>query len=160
MNPSTLVLYTGAENATVTLRIAGLNWTGSLAEIEITPRPGADAILLSSAPGGALALVPEVVTDLVITYGEELISGLEIGDFGRWSGFRTVGDVREPIGGGKVVLGGPGQFFGPAMAVVATGAPQGVPGQGINVILVDHTDWPPADDANPLNWYVRLADES
>lgn len=159
MNPSTLVLYTGAENAMVTIRVAGLDWSGSLAEIEIVPRVGETPIRLASAPGGALALSPEAVTDIVLTYGPELVGALHIGDGGRWSGFRTVGEVRERVAGGVVVVGGPGQFFGTGMAVAA-GAPQGLPGKGVNVIVVAHDDWPPPADPNPLNWYVRLADEN
>lgn len=158
MNPSTLILYTGAENAAVTIRVANLDWTGSLAEIEIVPRAGEEPIRLHSGPGGTLALSPDAATDIVLTYGPALVGALHIGDGGRWSGFRTVGEVREPVAGGVVLVAGPGQFFGVSMAVVA-GAPQGVPGQGVNVIVVDHADWPPPADPNPLNWYVRLADE-
>lgn len=30
-------------------------------------------------------------------------------------------------------------------------------GEGLNVILVDDTDWPPPPDSNPLNIYMRVA---
>jgi Collagen triple helix repeat (20 copies) len=32
-----------------------------------------------------------------------------------------------------------------------------VPGPGINVILVPASSWPPPADANPLNFYLRVA---
>lgn len=144
MNPSTLVLYTGAENATVIIRIANLDWTGALAEIEIVPRPGEEAILLTSAEGGALALSPDASTDILLTYGPELVGLLHIGDSGRWSGFRTVGAVRNRIEGGVVLVGGPGQFFGAPRGVTAGPVVQGPSG---TLVVESVVTLAPGDDA-------------
>ena len=144
MNPSTLVLYTGADNATVLILFAAVDWTGALAEIEIVPRPGNDPILLSSAPDGALSLIPDNVHGLLLTYSDELVGQLEIGEQGRWSGFKLNGAVRERVGAGKLVVAGPGQFFGAPRDVVAGPVAQGPSG---TLVVESVVTLAPGDDA-------------
>lgn len=144
MNPSTLVLYTGADNATVLILFAEVDWTGALAEIEIVPRAGSDPILLSSAPDGALSFIPDNVHGLLLTYSDELVGQLEIGEYGRWSGFKVNGDVRERVGAGKLVVAGPGQFFGAPRDVVAGPVVQGPSG---TLVVESVVTLAPGDDA-------------
>ena len=155
-------MYPGEDGLTATIRIAGQDFAGLTLELEIRAKGRGSPVVLSSATGGLTLDLPD---GIVVHYGADLIASLPEGRLTTLDLFTVAGPARKKIAAGFITIGKAGNLLDASFATVEVPGiqgpegPDGPPGPGINVIVVDHADWPPPADPNPLNWYVRLADE-
>ena len=155
-------MYPGEDGLTATIRIVGQDFSGLALELEVRPNGRGAPTILSTETGGLALDLPD---GIVVSYGADLITSLPEGRRTTVDLFTVAGPARKKIAAGHITIGQAGNLLDASFATVEVPGiqgpegPDGPPGPGINVIVVDHGDWPPPADPNPLNWYVRLADE-
>lgn len=153
-------MYPGEDGLAATIRFEGMNFAGLDLELEVRPKGRGQPLILSTDAGGLALDLPD---GIVVSYGADLIALLPEGRQTTLDLFTVAGLTRKKIAAGHITIGNAGSLIDASVMTIEVAGiqgPEGPAGQGLNVILVEHADWPPPADADPLNWYVRLADES
>lgn len=143
-------MYPGEDGLTATIRLDGQDLTGKVVEMEARPFGRVEPILFSTEDGGLSLDLPD---GIVVSYGADLIEDLPEGRLTTLDLFTVSGSARKKIAVGDIVIGSAGNLLNASLTIVQI---PGIQGRSVNVILVEPEDWPPPDDEDPLNWYVRV----
>ena len=102
-----LVLYRRANAPAVRIVLEDINLTGSVVELDITPKTTGVALTFSTEGAG---LTIAGTNTVIWTYSEDDAAALPIGDWTAFDLYRIIDSTREKIGAGTVRVNGVGGF--------------------------------------------------
>lgn len=145
-----IVIYRDTNYPSVPFEFPDLDLTGAELELKITPSKDATPTVFP--------ITPDDAHSATWAFTLVFIGTLSAGRGTTYDLVRIQGSNRDKIAAGRVWVKVEGEYDGPNEGVTfrqGPPGPKGDTGDGINVILHNYADWPPAADSNPLNWHVR-----